>query len=302
MKLKPLTKSDNVTETAWTTIAVEVEGKAKFHSIVEVFVSLEDLPDAAIFAGEIRVGFAWKTIGDPNMGGEAAGGGLDDYWVPAGTWTNNASQTFVNKNGIFKETQRSFEPETLTIDGDISDWTTEDVLTNKVFLEGDMETAHKNVAFYAFHNVEGLFLAAVAEHDVYIDNEEVWHMNTNFECFLNGGNQNFVAANGAVSFGAGKFVSSELGGEGKAAYRTVAEAFLPRAVYDSRTAEEFAEAETYLRVGFAWKTNGDVATGLGGNGGGPDAWWFEPGHFPNNESEQYYVTEYGIFRTNPHTK
>ncbi|MFA5486048.1 MAG: hypothetical protein WC275_03070 [Bacilli bacterium] len=293
------TKSANVTEAAWVTTAVEVDGKANFHTIVEAFVSLADLPEGAIVAGEIRVGFAWKTPGDPNTGGEAAGGGLDDYWVPAGTWTNNAAQTFVNKNGIFKETQLSFEPETLTIDGDLSDWTNENVLTNKIYLEGDGETTHKNVTFYAFLNVEGLFVAAVAEHDVYIDNEDIWHMNTNFEYFFNGGNQNFVAANGAVSFGAGKIVNSELGGEGKAAYRTVAEAFLPRAVYDSRSAEEFAQEDPILRVGFAWKTNGDLATGLGGSGGGPDAWWFEAGHFPSNPDEQYYVTQNGAFRSNP---
>jgi hypothetical protein len=49
----------------------------------------------------------------------------------------------------------------------------------------------------------------------------------------------------------GKIVNSELGGEGKAAYRTVVEAFLLRAVYDSRSAEEFAQEDPILRVGFA---------------------------------------------------
>jgi hypothetical protein len=53
------------------------------------------------------------------------------------------------------------------------------------------------------------------------------------------------------------------------------------------------------RIGFAWKTNGDTCTGLGGSGGAPDAWWFEPGHFPNNINEQYYVTAEGVFRSAP---
>ncbi|MDY0214346.1 MAG: hypothetical protein RBS24_02325 [Bacilli bacterium] len=286
-------KSDNISEAAWLTTPQEAEGLAAYHTIVEAFVALDKLPPASVVAGEIRVGFAWKTDGDVNTGGEAAGGGEDPYWVPAGTWTNNAAQTFVDVNGIHRETQLSFEPTTLAIDGDLSDWEALPAFTNKVHIAGDLESAHKNVSFYAFINEEGLFVAARAEHDVFINDQEVWHMNTNFEFFMNGGNQNYVAANGNVSFGAGKIVNAPLGGEGKATYVTVAEAFIPAAAYS------LDELNQFLKVGFAWKTNGDLATGLGGSAGGPDAWWFEAGHFPNNLAEQYFVTSDGVFAVNP---
>ncbi len=130
-------------------------------------------------------------------------------------------------------------------------------------------------------------------------------MNTYFEFFINGNNQNYVAANGDVSFGAGKIVSQELGEEGKAAYVTVAEAFIPAAAYgpggdpNRKLSPIAAKVPDFIRVGFAWKTNDDLATDLGGSGGGPDAWWFEEAHFPNNHEEQYYISSNGIHYSNP---
>lgn len=117
-------------------------------------------------------------------------------------------------------------------------------------------------------------------------------MYTNFEFFINGNNQNYVAANGDVSFEAGKIVSQELGGEGKAAYG-------PGGDPDRKLSPLGAKVPDFIRVGFAWKTNGDLATGLGGSGGGPDAWWFEEAHFPNNHEEQYYISSIGIHYSNP---
>ncbi len=285
------TKRDNVTEAAMVTTPLTGEGVANFRTVAEMFIANANLPEAAVVGGEIRVGFAWKTDGDLLDNGEAAGGGLDCYWVPKGTWTDNADQTFVTINGIFKQTQLTFEPTTMTIDGDLTDWEEKAAYTtNKIYIEGSDATNHKNVTFMAFLNDEGLFLAALAHHDVLINNEEMWHFNTNFEFFLNGGNQYYVTAAGQVSYGKGIIVTQAYKGEPYAEYESVAEFFIPRWA--------LPEGDMH-RVGFAWKTNGDTATGLGGSGGGPDAWWFEAGHFPNNADEQYYVTAEGLFRTDP---
>ncbi len=286
------TKSSGITEAAWVTEPLEGEG-ANFHTIVEVFIANALLPAGSRIGDQIRVGFAWKTDGDVNTGGEAAGGGEDAYWVPPGTWVNNADQTYVTINGVFREQQVElvFPPQELTVDGDMSDWADLDAYkTNFVYLEGSDATSHKNVTFYAYLATDGLYVAAVAHHDVFIDNNGTWHMNTNLEFFLNGGNQFFFAANGdlGVPFGVGEMVSKDY--DGVANYETVAEIFYPREVLGNAD---------MVRIGFAWKTNGDTATGLGGSGGNADAWWFEAGHWPNNADEQYYVTADGIFRADP---
>ncbi len=288
-----ITKHSKVDQAAMVTIPLEGgEGVANYHTIAEMFIANANLPTGAILGGEIRVGFAWKTDGDLLDNGEANGGGMDCYWVPKGTWTNNADQTFVNINGIFRSTQLVFEPTTMTIDGDLSDWEDKAAYTtNKIYIEGSDATSHKNVTFMAFLNEEGLFVAALAHHDVLINDNETWHHNTNFEFFLNGGNQFYVTAAGHVSYGTGVIVSDLYGqGDAAAEYESIAEMFVP--------AFAFAEGDMQ-RIGFAWKTNGDTCTGLGGSGGAPDAWWFEPGHFPNNINEQYYVTAEGVFRSAP---
>ncbi len=178
----------------------------------------------------------------------------------------------------------------MTIDGDLGDWADKAAYTtNKIYIEGSDATSHKNVTFMAFLNDEGLFLAALAHHDILINNEGTWHFNTNFEFFLNGGNQYYVTAAGQVSFGKAIIASREYT-EGTAEYESIAEFFIPRWA--------LPEGDMH-RVGFAWKTNGDTATGLGGSGGGPDAWWFEAGHWPNNIDEQYYVNADGLFRADP---
>ncbi|HZJ89356.1 MAG TPA: hypothetical protein VFD05_01555 [Bacilli bacterium] len=284
-------KSGNVTEAMMVTTEIEEDGMANYHTLVEVFVANDKLPPGGVIEGQARVGFAWKTDGDNITGGEAAGGGYDPYWVPKGTWVNNADQTYVTYNGIFLENQViiDLDPEFLTVDGDLSDWEELDAYkTNNVYLEGTGDTSHKNVRFMAVWTEEGLYVAAIAHHDVFIDDDGTWHMNTNLEFFVNGGNQFFVAANGAVANGEGAVVSKAYDGE--ANFETVIEAFVPAAF--------FPEGDM-LRVGFAWKTNGDVMTGGGGSDGGPDAWWFAAGHWPSNAQEQYYVTADGVFVDNP---
>ena len=82
---------------------------AGYHTVVELFVKSENLPAGSVQDnGSIRVGVAWKTVGDINNNGEAAGGGNDEYWVPKLTWPNNNDKAHVTANGIF---DRNGEPE-----------------------------------------------------------------------------------------------------------------------------------------------------------------------------------------------
>jgi len=266
-------------------VSSEYSGEANYETKIEAFVANADLPEGAIVAGQVRVGFAWKTIGDQNTGGEAAGGGYDDYWVPAGTWVNNADQTFVTNHGIFLDDQVNIPPTTLDVDGDISDWATYAAYTtNYAELIGTDTTSHKSVRFFAMVASDGLYLAALAYHDGYINDAGLWWQNTNFEVFVNGGTQYYVAANGAVATGTGAMHTEAY--EGTANYVTVAELFIP--------APYFAAAD-YQRVGFAWKTPGDDITGGAANGGNADSYWVIPGHWPNNAAEQFYVNADGIF-------
>ncbi len=270
-------------------VTTEYSGEANYESIAEVFVPTAKLPANAVVAGQIRVGFAWKTDGDQITGGEAAGGGYDSYWVPAGTWVNNADQTYVTYNGIFLDDQVNILPTLLTMDGNLADWATYAAYTtNKAQLVGTLATSHKDVTFYAMWTSEGLYLAAVAHHDVSITDAGNWWENTNFEVFTNGGTQWYIAANGAKAGGTGIIVTTA--SEGTANFVSVAELFIPGAYFPEGASQ---------RVGFAWKTNGDLITGGAANGGNEDAYWVIPMHWPNNAGEQYYVTAEGIFETLP---
>lgn len=86
-------------------------------------------------------------------------------------------------------------------------------------------------------------------------------------------------------YGRGIIVSEETP-EADTAYKSIAEVFIPKA---------FINNEDMQRVGFAWKTTGDIMTGAGA----PDAWWYAPGHTPGTLAEQYYVTANGIFVNDP---
>ncbi|MBO5778944.1 MAG: hypothetical protein J6R82_05205 [Clostridia bacterium] len=72
------------------------------HTVVELFMAYSDFD--FLSTGEddfLRIGVAWKTIGDINNNGEANGGGNDEYWVPKLTWPNNNDKAHVTACGIF---------------------------------------------------------------------------------------------------------------------------------------------------------------------------------------------------------
>ena len=84
-------------------ITEEINGTTKYHSITEVFVPMEELNEGDIYYNTIDVGIAWKTIGDVIIGGAGTFGQYseDEYWVPAGTWPNNASKPIVAPSGLY---------------------------------------------------------------------------------------------------------------------------------------------------------------------------------------------------------
>jgi len=284
------TENNSAYDWAMVSTPLTGEGLAAYETIAEIFVPLAEIPANSILGGEIRVGFAWKTDGDLITGGEANGGGEDAYWVPAGTWPDNNDQPYVTYNGIFEQTQVVIvveEPTLFTIDGDLTDWATEAAYTtNFVQLVGTDATAHKDVTFYGKNTDEGLYLAAVAHHDVFINTDETWWKNTNFEFFIEG-IQHFAAANGAVAREGmvASIASVDNPDAGDALYKTVAEVFIPETLLGEATSRH---------VGFAWKTDGDLMTGGGGSAGAADAWWFIAGHYPTNVAEAYIVDATGI--------
>ena len=273
-----------VTTKVWNTTGNETDG---FHTIVEGIIPTENIPAGAVVAGEIRVGWAWKTEGDLCNNGEAAGGAEEQYWVPKGTWTNNADKSYVTKDGIFRKSQVAFELDdfkTVALDGNLADW--EGI--NGVKFQGTGDTDHKDVTWYARMTEEGLFVAAKAHHDVFINESDAWHTSTNLEFWVNGGNQKYISARGDTAGGVyGTYTSVAY--EGEAEYETVFECVIPNAYLEALLGEDGK-----VTIGFAFKTNGDVTTGGGANGGNEDAWWILPGRSQTDANDQFVVTAEGL--------
>lgn len=90
-----------ITSAKMITEALEDKATA-YHTISEVFITAENLPENSVVNGAIRVGVAWKTVGDRcnNCGNSET----DDWWTPMGVKTNDhpdANQAVVTANGIY---------------------------------------------------------------------------------------------------------------------------------------------------------------------------------------------------------
>lgn len=85
-------------------VAASVSGDAEsgYHTVIEVFIPRANLEEGMVEYNVIRAGVAWKTIGDKINNGEGSGGNEDEYWVPKGTWTNNADKAYITVDGIYK--------------------------------------------------------------------------------------------------------------------------------------------------------------------------------------------------------
>lgn len=80
-----------------------VDGDTKYHTVTEMYISVDYLNESDILHNSIDVGVAWKTIGDKIIGGAGTGQGAngeDEYWVPVGTWPNGI-KPIVAPSGIY---------------------------------------------------------------------------------------------------------------------------------------------------------------------------------------------------------
>ena len=145
--------------------------------------------------------------------------------------------------------------------------------------------AGKEVTFYGKAEANGLHLAAKAVHSLYINNAENWWLNTNFEFFLDGGNQFYVSAKqGLFTRGCAAVINSSRDTNTNL-YTTIIEAFVPYALVPG-----YQQGEK-IYAGFAWKTVGDQINNTNNE---QNEYWLVKGHEANQKSQQFVVTSMGI--------
>ena len=155
--------------------------------------------------------------------------------------------------------------QTKTVDGDMSDWT-EEQLTNPVVIPA---TDGREVKVYATLASDGLYLFYDVIHNNYVSNLGEWFNNTNIEFRLPDGKQRFASANGQTSrwtFDATatitdfKFVTVTENGK----HHTKVEVFISYSMI-----ENFDRDATSMNAGFAWKTGGETGSAWAGG----DFWY-----------------------------
>ncbi|MBQ2711924.1 MAG: hypothetical protein IJF71_00950 [Clostridia bacterium] len=144
--------------------------------------------------------------------------------------------------------------------------------------------AGKSVTFYAQAVEGGVRVAAVATHEKYTTGyiHGNWWLNTNFEMF-SGGRQFYLTAAPcseanlyASAFYTFKNAETNL-------YTTLAEAFIPAA--------NLNYTDGVARLGFAWKTGGDV---INNGNDGESEYWLVKGRPANNGDLQFYIHSTGL--------
>lgn len=176
---------------------------------------------------------------------------------------------------------------TKTIDGDMSDWT-DDELANAHVIPA---TDGREIKVYATLADDGVYLFYDAIHNSYVSNLGDWWLNTNVEFRLDpDGKQRFASANGQGSFWTFaaaavtdfKFVTVTENGK----QHTRAEVFVSYAMIDG-----FDRDAASINAGFAWKTGGETGS-LWDSG---DFWYVaeaDPG------VRSIVITKKGIAKTN----
>ena len=144
---------------------------------------------------------------------------------------------------------------TKTVDGDMSDWTKEE-LANAIVIP---TTDDREVKVYATLADDGLYIFYDAIHNTYVSNLTNWFDNTNVELRLPDGKQRFASANGQTSrwtFDTStltdfKFVTATENGK----QHTKAEIFISYSMIDG-----YDKDSTSINAGFAWKTGGETGS------------------------------------------
>lgn len=190
------------------------------------------------------------------------------------------------------------ETPSITVDGDLSDW--EGLATLSVIGSGEWEG--KKVTFYGVLGEDGLYLAADAYHEKFVNNGPSWHESTNFEFFINkngtNANQCWVSAQGMTDANTAptkshdKMVATMTSEKVGELNHTIVEVFMAYADFDFLTV-----TDDHLRVGIAWKTIGDLCNNGEAAGGGKDEYWVPKLTWPAN-ADKAHVTENGIFDRN----
>lgn len=172
----------------------------------------------------------------------------------------------------------------ITVDGDLSDWN-ENILSTGRTMTGIGSTTHKNVTVYAYMADDGLYVAAVANHEKYVDNADIWYDNTNLEFYLNGDSARYwLTANPACAHeDVQDAFKTQVNGN---VYTTVAEGFI--AMEDLPVNAAGGE----IKIGFAWKTPGDNIKYYNMTDGYD--WWYLTRRHPSKILEQYYVNASGV--------
>lgn len=172
---------------------------------------------------------------------------------------------------------------TKTVDGDMSDWTAEE-LSNPVVIPA---TDGREVKVYATLAEDGIYLFYDAIHNTFTTTSGNWWENTNVEFRFPDGGQRFASANtsnsrwdfgGARQVNASKFVSVVENGK----QHTKAEIFVSYSCIDN-----YDRDSASLMTGFAWKTGGE--TGFAWADGD---YWYSPEADPGMRN--IIVTRKGI--------
>lgn len=79
------------------------DAESGYHTVIEAFIPMENLADydLTIQDGAVRVGVAWKTAGDQINNTNDGNEHISEYWVPLGTFPNNANMCYVTSAGIY---------------------------------------------------------------------------------------------------------------------------------------------------------------------------------------------------------
>ncbi len=205
----------------------------------------------------------------------------------------NATKEYflIEEETIFCTTVEVIALEQTAIDGDLSDWNEEILQTGRT-LVGLGDTSHKRVTYYAYLAQDGLYFAAEAFHELYVNSSNEWFNNTNLEVCISGADaddvlnfQIWISANANTMRpdvdGTIKTVMTDEG------YHSIAEGFIAmeNLPLNALTGE--------LNIGFAWKTPNDKINFHNMTSGGD--WWYSSRRHAHQLAELYFVNSAGIW-------
>lgn len=90
-------------------VTEKIDQGTVYHTIVEVFLPMEEINESNIYFNTVDVGVAWKTEGEDVVGGMGTvRDGADDWWVPYGSWPDDGRKAIVAPSGIFLQSDYEY--------------------------------------------------------------------------------------------------------------------------------------------------------------------------------------------------